>query len=156
MTQQSRRGLIALTLFVIVVGCSNDTTHPELQGNTIYGSWRWIMSSGGFAGQIFTPESVHQEQKLVFGRDQREQRYIDGSLVYSCHFSLHKSVWGQDSIDVLHCSDVYKRGSDKGSIKELHYEDELIERSIYLAHTDTLILRDLGSDGMVDTYTRIK
>ena len=38
----------------------------------------------------------------------------------------------------------------------MHYEDELIERSIYLAHADTLILGDFGSDGMVDTYTRMK
>jgi len=94
MTQQSRTGLVAVILFVIVIGCSNNPTHPESQGNTIYGSWKWKMSSGGFAGQTFTPESVHQEQKLVFGRDQRERRYIDGSLVYSYHFSLHKRASG--------------------------------------------------------------
>ena len=57
--------LFAIILFYF---CSTTATGPSDEG-TIVGEWRWVQSTGGFAGQIITPESAGFQLSYTFFAD---------------------------------------------------------------------------------------
>ena len=68
--------VILLVLSLIVTACSK----PEKQ--ELSGSWRWTSTSGGFAGDTFTPESEGFEAEFVF-KGSTFTFYKDGKKVTS-------------------------------------------------------------------------
>ena len=49
-------------LLLCLIACSDET--DEAQTQSILGSWQWVGSSGGIAGQTETPESTGSSRRL--------------------------------------------------------------------------------------------
>ena len=70
---------IAATLALSPLSCTTPADLAEVQ-QQLTGSFDWIESSGGFAGQQFTPASTGYAVRLEFAAD-RVRAYRDGALV---------------------------------------------------------------------------
>jgi len=129
------------------------TANREWNVDTLYGSWRWIISTGSFAGVHLTPENLHIHQTLIIGKDQTESLYQNDSLIYSRHIRIYRKSWNQssDSATFVHITDYDSRAHSDSTYFEWP------DRSIFLIHEDTLQIRDTHvSDGMNHSYVRIR
>ena len=94
-TASHRTGLstiIVLVLAVLATACSK----PEKK--ELAGTWRWTSTSGGFAGEYFTPESEGFEAELVF-KGSRFTLYKDGEKISSGTYHIQSIMNGGLHID---------------------------------------------------------
>ena len=62
-------GLRKLLLgLLLIAGCRSASLEPGI--DRLSGTWRWVSSSGGFAGTVVTPESVNYTAQLRFNGSQ--------------------------------------------------------------------------------------
>jgi 5-hydroxyisourate hydrolase-like protein (transthyretin family) len=61
--------LILLTAIQTYSVSSADTLKAKIDGR-----WEWVKTSGGFSGEIYTPQSVHYSLTLVFSKNVPQQK----------------------------------------------------------------------------------
>lgn len=106
---------------------------------SIIGSWRWIRSVGGFAGQILTPDSVGYSLQYDFQEDSTLTIYKNGQPETQSSFSVKtETVWAGVSVQTL------------------YMENEPIRRVISFSAPDTLVLIDDCMDCYISTYIKMK
>jgi hypothetical protein len=67
--RSSFRLLILLTAIQTYAVSSIDTLKNKLDGR-----WEWVETSGGYAGEIYTPQSMHYSLTLVFSKNVLQQK----------------------------------------------------------------------------------
>lgn len=127
-------------LFVVVIYCSVGSCNKEaLPGSiSIIGKWRWVKTTGGFAGRTTTPQSTGYTQRYLFNADSTFKNFKNDSLSSQGKFSLVKGYkHGDQTYDVIKTG----KGYDQS----------------YVVRNDTLFLNDTFiSDGFFSTYVRLK
>ncbi|HPF52456.1 MAG TPA: hypothetical protein PK335_12815 [Draconibacterium sp.] len=131
-----RLSTLLILSFILFTSCSDKV----LDANEIMGTWNWISSSGGIAGDTFTPESTGDNIILEFTRDSVYKEYLNDSLIIETDFSIIKS------------KSIY----DHDSTKVLVLDSGMVSRSIVFESPNDLILRDEMYDGFSRHYRRIK
>lgn len=134
--------LIILCLSVITIKCSKDSSPTAPQETTLFGSWNWVISKGGYAGTWITPAFVGYTQKVVFNLNDLVQFYKNDSLVETYKFSIYNYKFSV---------------TDSG--KAIHYQDSsrfIPDDIIMRLDRDTLILSEYCYDCYERTYARIK
>ncbi len=75
-----KKFLFLLLVSLFILGCSNDD--DQNSSLNLIGTWDWVRSSGGFAGEIITPESTGTTMTLII-TNTTITRIIDNDLVAS-------------------------------------------------------------------------
>jgi len=127
---------IVLIAFLLSLSCcsilGSNSNHSDIVGN-----WKWIKSTGGFAGHTITPDSTgYSQQQLHFSKD-------------------HKFLFFQ--ADTLVTSGQYSLSNQSGNII-INYNaatgSDLPDQWIEFNKNDTLILKDRCADCYTSTYRR--
>jgi hypothetical protein len=147
--------IFASALLLLLTSCSKDTASTQNDSDknpiqiihstdtTYFGSWYWIRTQGGFAGETITPSSAGYRQKIIFKRDSSYEFYRDDVLMQTTQFSIRRQLpsGAHDSVDLIFYAD--------------HATEIILER-IWLQGSDTLHLDDFNiMDGFYNTYVRI-
>ena len=81
--------LAVALLPLLAAGCSSDLAAPE-EGFT--GSWQWVVSEGGIAGQQYDPHSAGFTVTLEYGLDGRVRAYRDDTLVATARYTAQERL----------------------------------------------------------------
>jgi hypothetical protein len=134
---------VIVFISMIAMSCTKEKT-IEIKSYTdvpseLIGSWKWIYTSGGFAGVFNTPATTGETRKIDFGDNNVLRYYISGNLKSEVSFSIEKGVSGlsHDSVSFL--------------VNTLWSKQSIIFKS-----SDTLLLSDEFFDGYSNCYIRIK
>jgi hypothetical protein len=83
-----RHILLLVGLFVLPLSCS--LLEGEGEPN-IFGQWRWIETSGGFAGTVTRADSVSYTRRLVLNPSGIFRKYRNDSLIVEGVFDLQRA-----------------------------------------------------------------
>lgn len=138
--------LIAL-MCISILSCKKKNTNaiPEneiisIEDNIdLSGKWNWVMSSGGYSGEIITPNSSGNNKIIEFTSDSIFRSFTNNNLNIETIYQIvkSKSYFSLDSVFVI------------------KYANQNITQSIRPSHPDTLILNDESMDGYTNVYTKI-
>jgi hypothetical protein len=118
------------------VACSDSVTPSPTE--RLLGSWSWVASTGGIAGQTRTPATAGESMTLVFRGESQVELLRDGTLSAATTFRL-----GPD---------------EGGEMSMIHYEEPIFgfaSQEISLDE-DRLTLRDGCCDGWVYEFERAR
>ncbi len=136
----------ALILGIVLLFNCSKSTAPVSQPKSIYGTWGWQKSVGGFIGGERTPETEGYNLFYLFKTDGTFQLHkfeLSGgqSLEIECRFWVAKEKWPDypDSVEVL------------------YYQNNKLEpqRIEFIAGADLVVLHDLCIDCFDHTLVRI-
>lgn len=106
----------------------------ENNDTTLSGKWSWFKSSGGIAGQTYTPQSTGEIRTIEFINDSIFKQYRNGALLIETTYAL-TNIQGRDEVFIK-----YKEGR--------------ITSYIVFQDKNTLILADYADDGFEHSYRR--
>jgi hypothetical protein len=138
-----------LVVSVLLTTCRKDISLPNQDLEKLFGSWNWVQSSGGFAGQTTTPATVGYTKSLEFNKNGIYKSYKNEKQQEKFKFSLTEGT----SI------------SSTGTAYLIEYKDlgffhkkttSMSQQSVWFGGQDTLFLNDEAFDGFFNVYTRIK
>lgn len=119
-------------------GCSSDNSvapPPE----DLLGSWTWVSSTGGFAGDTRTPGTTGYTEAILFRPDGRFELYRNDSLRSATTFAVRRE------------STMFHPGV--GEV--VHYGSGHMDQEATHAGPDTLLLADRCIDCYIHIYLRI-
>lgn len=122
--------IFAFSIIFFLISCGKES--DENQNKALIGKWTWIQSSGGIAGQTYTPQSTGDMITIEFFNDLTYRQYRNDILNIETKYEL-KNVDGYNELFIF-----YENGNP-GSI-------------ITLLDKNSLILTDNMFDGYVNTY----
>ena len=100
---QSISFFLILSGVLTLTGC---VPSGESEENTtpLIGKWKWIQSSGGFAGETVTPESTGESRSIEFGEMGIVTFYTNGEVTLSSTFrtDAEKTIFAEDPQPVLY------------------------------------------------------
>jgi len=123
--------IFVFSMIFFLVSCSKESN--ENQNKTLIGKWTWIQSSGGIAGQIYTPQSTGEMITIEFCDDLTYRQYRNEILNIETKYEL-KNIEGYNEMFIFY-------ESKPASI-------------ITSLENDTLILTDYMDDGYVNVYRK--
>jgi hypothetical protein len=132
---------ITLTISILfLASCTKENNIPTTGPSALAGKWNWVYSSGGFAGQTYTPKTEKKTIRIEYDTNSIYRYYVNDTLKSETHYQLVKgrSIYSQDSTLII--------------VNNL----SSIRQSFAVLHSDTLILRDECYDCFEHLYTRIK
>jgi len=129
-----------LLAIIVFTSCTKENNIPSTGPSALAGKWNWVSSSGGFAGQTYTPKTEKKTIRIEYDTNFVYRYYVNDTLKSETRYQLVKgrSIYSQDSTLII----VNKLSS--------------IRQSYAIQHNDTLILRDECYDCFEHLYTRIK
>lgn len=85
---------------LLMGSCDQGTAPADAPGGRLVGSWTWVRSEGGIAGEVRRPPPA---VRLVFGNDGSFAYYKDDTLQARTSYTLvrEQSPFGPDTIDVI-------------------------------------------------------
>jgi hypothetical protein len=94
----------------------------------LIGNWRWIETSGGFAGSITTPQSENKEIKIQFSAKGIHTEWENGKVIYSRPYSVEKPIWpkGEMTEWIVHGSKKDMRQQKQSEYFEFRGKDTLV------------------------------
>lgn len=106
----------------------------------LIGKWRWIETSGGFAGAITTPESEGKNIKIEFTKKGMHCEWEEKKLIYSRPYKVEKAPkpFGELTDWIVH-----------GSKKDMRQQKQ--SEYFEFKGKDTLVL----NPGCPDCFTRV-
>ena len=89
--------LLSILFFSFLsISCIEGISVPQPEFERLFGKWKWIESSGGFAGQILSPSTEHYEKYIeylrkgihkVYKNDKKESqmkfKFKEGKSIFS-------------------------------------------------------------------------
>lgn len=133
-------GIIGLLGLVAFASCK--TSHIQGGANSPYkallGKWRWVQSTGGFAGKTTTPQAEGHTMHIEFKADTSVIIYRDDAVTGKAKFEVVKgrTIFSQDSAYLL------------------KFQPQMIDEAILKVTKDTLVLADNVHDGFGKTYVK--
>jgi len=130
---------VCLTIFV--TGCATTYAPTTPVEHELVGTWRWIKSVGGFAGETRTPETEGYTKTVQFTGDGTYRLYVDGQHQVTFDYVLKHEYnqWLRETADVIHFFHKGKPQPDRA----------------YHIRGDTLSLAGLCADCFSDVYVRM-
>jgi hypothetical protein len=132
--------LILVLVLTNSVSCdAGEPVAPELV--QLYGSWEWVKSFGGYAGQTRTPESTSETAKVVFLAN-IVQFYRNNTLFSQSRFGMAKEPFPSSQAGF--------------TIEFYDFQSPSNRQFVSFRGPDTLILSDLCMDCYQHTYSRVR
>jgi hypothetical protein len=128
-------------LGLFIAGCDFGEVEISMAAR-LYGSWRWVSSQGGWAGELQTPESTGQTRTAIFRSDGLARFLQNDSLVAQVRYSLE--------------SRFDREGNEYLIIRYLESEYFVADQEVAFGNRDTLYLTDTCIDCYYHVYTRIR
>ena len=134
--------IMRINLFIVVslllgaASCNLETVYNETE---LTGRWKWLESTGGFAGTVNNPEKAGYDEIIEFSPGSLFKVFRNDSLTVRSSYYIRPG-WSVTTGD---------------SSLLLAYDYNNIRQS-YFIRSDTLILRDECYDCFTSTYIRIK
>ncbi|MEI6853076.1 MAG: hypothetical protein WCL06_09540 [Bacteroidota bacterium] len=126
--------------------CRKDISLPDPSLSKLFGSWEWVQTSGGFAGEIITPSSQGFTQSISFESNGIYKLYKDGIQKEKKTFTL------SEGISILTNTSAWMiRYKDTG-IGD--HSENAIAQSVRFSGQDSLFLADEAFDGYNYVYIR--
>lgn len=93
--------IIAVIILVATFYISCDNSEEKCVDDVV-GTWIWIQSSGGIAGETQTPESTGESRKVVF-KNGAITFYTDDEITRSASYALEKTetIFSDDIVPVV-------------------------------------------------------
>lgn len=139
--------LLAISFFLPACKKSVDLPDPKLE--SLFGSWEWLESSGGFSGSRITPSSAGYTRTVEFGANGVYKIYRDGKLEDKVRFTVTESsspyYGGPEYIITYGGSGIF--GPE---------QDTYLSESIHFRGQDTLALTEDCADCYGHVYVRNK
>lgn len=130
-----KKQILIIIAALWICGCS--TANSDSVASSLVGHWRWVRSTGGFAGHTITPDSAAaSEKRLVF-------MINHGFLFYRADTVAASGIYGLNN----RSSDLFIRYK---SNQKLDPKDQ----QVIFEAPDTLILIDQCFDCYINTYVR--
>jgi hypothetical protein len=97
---------VLLFIVTLVLSCDSKIT----PSNDMLGTWTWVKSVGGFAGQVNTPASSGDQITIEFSKN-RYKKYVNGTMEDDLKYSikLEKSIFNDENIEVITFSNGWKQ-----------------------------------------------
>jgi hypothetical protein len=128
--------------------CRKDISVPSTDLDKLFGTWNWIQSSGGFAGQINSPATSGYSQTIEFNKNGIYKIYKDGKQKDKMKFTLTNgtSIYNTGTAYLIKYKDIGL--FDKN--------DHSVTQSVKFGGQDTLFLNDECYDCYGHIYIRQK
>lgn len=140
MTFNSHQRVVMLALAAVTnlffMACNRKPTKVDIY-DVVAGSWRWIYSYGGYAGQYIDPDSVGYDKSIHFGINRVYTEYVDDSVAVEEPFAIELTQIGGRPSYVL------------------TIENQAIDLIIQKVNSDTLVLDENCDDCYAHTYLRL-
>ncbi|NTW33356.1 MAG: hypothetical protein HGB12_12165 [Bacteroidetes bacterium] len=95
--------VVIVILSFFVTTCRKDISVPNTDLEKLFGTWDWVQTCGGFAGQTTTPTTSGYSQTVEFNKNGIWKIYKDGKQIDKLKFtfievfSVHISqIWSED------------------------------------------------------------
>ncbi len=124
-----------------IAGCDFGQVETSMTAR-LYGSWRWVSSQGGWAGELQTPESTGQTRTAIFRSDGLARFLRNDTLVTQVQYSLESR------------SD--PEGNEYLIIRYRGFAYFSADQEIAFGNRDTLYLTDMCMDCYLHVYTRMR
>ena len=121
---------------------------PEQNFEIIFGRWKWLYSTGGWAGGCLSPSSEGYQLEIEFKQNGIYKEFKDGRMVKRLNFRFEKrpSIYSADEKYVV----VYYLPVIPHKFQTPAYQ------SFYFYGTDTLVLNDECYDCYSHVFVRIE
>ena len=130
--------LISFAVLVLIY-CSCTIIDSRSNQSKIVGQWEWIYSTGGFAGQVITPDSAgFSGRHFNFKSDYSFSFFRADTLVQTGKYTFEER---DDNIIINYITG---------------HEDSFLNQRVKFRGSDTLILADECYDCYINTYIRIQ
>ena len=149
-TKHQKLWILAIVVFsFLAMTCRKDIPVPKNKGfEKLFGSWNWVQSSGGFAGQTITPATDGYSQTVEFKKNGIYIRYKNGKRTDKMQFTLTEgsSIY---TIGLAYLIKYKNTGPiDKNNTHTI--------QSVTFGGQDTLFLRDECYDCYTSIYVKRK
>jgi len=132
-----KKSLVLICLIgLFISSCEEETQYAT----DIFGKWDWIISSGGFGGFSYTPESTGDRIMIEYSIDSLYKKYRNDTLIAECKFHIIES-------ETIISHEITKM---------IVYDNDFIRQSYTLEDPNSLNLYDEVYDGFMNQYKRIK
>ena len=90
--------ILLIVLFSsLFFGCKKESTEidfPNSQSKQLIGSWKWVESSGGFAGNIINPTTEGYAKQMEFSENGKHYEFKEGEkmVIRNYEFEEKKSI----------------------------------------------------------------
>lgn len=150
MTRYQKFWILAIAAFsFLAMTCRKNIAIPKnTDFEKLFGSWNWVQSSGGFAGQIITPTTEGYSQTVEFKKNGVYIRYKNGKRTDKMQFTLTEG----SSIYTTGLAHLIKY-KNTGPIDK---DNTHMTQSVTFGGQDTLFLRDECYDCYTTIYIKRK
>lgn len=80
--------LVLLAVCLLFSSCRKDISLPDPSLSKLFGNWEWVQTSGGFAGEIITPQSGGDTWSVEFNSNGIFKHYKNGKKVDKQKYTL--------------------------------------------------------------------
>jgi hypothetical protein len=135
-----------IAVSMIFSSCRKDISLPDPSLSKLFGSWEWVQTSGGLAGQIKNPATEGQTQSVEFSSTGIYKLFINGEQKSKTKYSL-------SYLTAVHNADspVLVTYENLGSG---HQSDDIVKQYLTFKGEDTLYLNDECVDCFNYVYVR--
>lgn len=132
-------------ILAILVSCKTHLHVPDNDEQKLQGKWRWIETSGGFAGQVSTPATENYKMSIEFLSNGILKEYKNGEFINKCNYTVEKgkSIYVADG-EVLLINYIEKNADVQQRVRD-YFE---------IKGKDTLILKNECYDCFTKLFVR--
>ena len=110
MIDRTIRVQVRLTFLLAAIVISSGCQFNPFNGGgnkSIYGSWRWVKTQGGWTGSVHTPELAGYSAKVVFQENDTALFYRNDTLLKQLAFTIFKTrtLSRRKDVFVIHWTD---------------------------------------------------
>ncbi|RVT97258.1 hypothetical protein EOD41_19020 [Mucilaginibacter limnophilus] len=135
------KNLILILILFVIVACSKQilNSNSSVYNGQLDGKWNWRRSTGGFAGQTITQETLRYTMGIRFAAD-------------SVYMLRNDSIKDRDQYTISRGKSIIS----PDSVNIIQYNAGHINQVIVSVTADTLVLADNVNDGYTSVYVRDK
>ena len=133
---------LSLLFLLFITAC--DVQLPNASDENLYGTWKWVQSTGGIGGTLYTPESEGYTATLILAEDHRYVVRQDQVVVAEGRYHVE---------DTTTLPDLWMIMFD-GTANSATLYHSIREQWIYRLDSSELVLGDTCADCFNRSYTR--
>jgi hypothetical protein len=138
--------IVFMAVSMIFSACRKDISLPDPSLDKLFGSWEWVETSGGYAGQIKTPATEGYSKTIEFKSNGIYKVYIDGKRDGKMTFTI------KEGTSILTNASAWF--IDYDIISTVNYKIEPATHTFHFGGQDTLFLSEDFFDGFNYVYVR--
>lgn len=132
-----------LAICLLFSACRKDISTPTDDCRKLFGTWRWVQSSGGISGQVITPDSEGYTLEIEFKSNGVVKKFKNGNKIFKKTFEF------EEGESIFSTGKTYLIKYKDGMLKKMQ-----VSNSFKFGGTDTLFLNNECQDCYSEIYLR--